>query len=113
SPGRVEGAYNAAREEVFTMERYLRGLALVLGVDPPPIYYLPLADIEESLGVDYRVPVPSPKVMDVSRAKAHLGFEPGEYQVRMASTLRWILKRPAAPGYSDLREREIELLSRL
>ncbi|MFO7941884.1 MAG: NAD-dependent epimerase/dehydratase family protein [Bacillota bacterium] len=112
-PEQIEGAYNVAREEIFTMERYLGGLALILGVDAPPIHYLSRAQIRDSLGANYRVPVPSPKVADVSRAKTQLGFEPKEYSYRMTSTLRWILDRAAAPGYSELRERELKILARL
>jgi nucleoside-diphosphate-sugar epimerase len=90
-----------------TLHDLIEGIARAMGVSAN-VHAVPFAELPESAS-PYG---PSPLRyggMDITRAKAELGFEPSALGDALAETLAWFrVARPSHPGYAD-RALELEL----
>ncbi len=107
----ISGAYNVAAEEIYTMERYLNGLAWIRGHSPPTIHWICPDHPDESRSSTVEdVPIPTPKVLNTRRIHHAIGWNCSDYRTWMGQTLEWIAARPLPAGYARRRAREREIL---
>jgi 2'-hydroxyisoflavone reductase len=105
----VAGAYNVAFEGV-SLRNLLEAIGRGLG-KPVPLRPVPFDRLPEGAG-PYGPHPGRPAGLDVSRARAELGFQPSSLEEALAETLAWYLaRRPSHPGYAG-RERELEIAAR-
>jgi len=100
--------YNAAFERV-TLRTLIEGLARAMGV-PVKTRAVPFAELPD--GASPYGPSPARYAgMDITRAKAELGFEPSALEDALAETLAWFrVAKPSHPGYAN-RQQEIAPVS--
>jgi nucleoside-diphosphate-sugar epimerase len=102
-------AYNAAFEGL-SLRDLLAGIARAMGV-PVKVHKIPFAGIPEGASAYYGLDPTRYGGMDISRAKAELGFEPSALEDALAETLAWVrVARPSHPGYAN-RQAELALAS--
>ena len=98
--------YNAGFESV-SLRDLIDGIAQAMGL-PPRIHPLPFGDLPEGAS-PYGPPPWRQAGVDISRAKAELGFEPSALGDALAETLAWFrVARPSHPGYAN-RDRELAI----
>jgi len=105
--------YNIAQEEILSPERYLCVMADCLNVRFPPITEMKRSEIEAYFGQDYSIPIPSPKTLNLRRAREDLNYTSSPYLEWMKQTLDWIFDRQAPRKYKETRARELEVISSL
>ncbi|HZQ48877.1 MAG TPA: NAD-dependent epimerase/dehydratase family protein [Candidatus Dormibacteraeota bacterium] len=100
--------YNAGFEGV-SLRNLIDAIARATGA-PARLHPLPFARLPE--GASPYGPDPARYAgMDISRARAELGFEPSALEDALAETLAWFrVARPSHPGYTN-RQAELALVS--
>lgn len=113
NPAAYGQTYNIMGVEIFTLNEWLGLLAQVLLVPAPYVVQLPMADLRQLAGFEYKLPLPLRPLLDVSRAQRDLGWQPTPAAAWLPETVAWWRSSGLTSGYWEDRPREIVALARV
>lgn len=106
TPGEPYRVFNAAQPELWTYEEYIRVIADAVG-QRVAVRYAPREQLDRWAGGTYRIPLPYPVTLEVSKAARDLAFQPTPMASWVRQTADWFARNAqGTPGWYQNRAAE-------